>query len=162
MEITAQTVESFFSDYSDAWSRNDATAIKSFWDTDDIPLYIPEEIDGVYVHWDQLNAYWQHNEGFHEAVSLKFREFDLKPLRGGDVMVAMRMRWDIAFTQPIGPSGGIFPETGNCLGGDNHVVTVLRLLDGKIRLTAWIETPMAPISYVQQLYRKDVTPGFPP
>ncbi len=162
MDITTETIDTFLKAYSAAWARNDAAAIQSFWDTDDMPFYLAEEIDTVYNTWSQVQKYWQHNEGFHDAISLVFSDIHLKPLRGGDVMAAMRLRWDIAFRQAEGAPDSVMPDIGNLMGGDNHVIAVVRAVQDDIKLTAWIEAPMAPITYMKQLYAKDITPGFPP
>lgn len=158
-ELTA-----FFDSYSAAWQANDPAAIEAHWDTaDPKPLYKAEEITHVIEDWPALRAYWAHNEGFHQMVWLRFREPQVKPLAPGLVMVAVRMRWDIHFAEGTKTMDGHgFPFAGTAMGGDNHVITLLRHSGDGWKLTAWSETPDAPITYMGQLYQKDLSPGFPP
>jgi len=149
--------------YAGAWRANDAAQLESFWDTEDsLPVYKPEEIDGLLTGWQQVRDYWRHNEQFHERVDLRFREIEEKSL-GEDLLLAVfRMRWDILFAPDARlPDGTAFQWRGRAMGGDDHVVTHWRRRAGDWRLISWIECPMAPISYIANLYLKDLSPGFP-
>ena len=46
------------------------------------------------------------------------------------------------------------------MGGDNHVVAMLKETAGTLKLCAWIEAPNAPINYIADLYLKNVRSGF--
>jgi len=48
------------------------------------------------------------------------------------------------------------------MGGDDHVLTLVVRTPGGWRLAGWSETPDAPITYISQLYLRNVKPGFPP
>lgn len=149
--------------YAGAWRANDAARLEGFWDSDDgQPIYKPEEIDGLLTGWQAVRDYWRHNEQFHERVDLRFDEIEEKRL-GDDLLLAVfRMRWDILFAPDARlPDGAPFQWRGQAMGGDDHVVTLWRQRAGEWRLISWIECPMAPISYMANLYLKDLSPGFP-
>lgn len=159
MQSLAQRLES----YAGAWRANNAEQLESFWDSSDAsPYYKPEEIDGVFTAWQAVRDYWRHNEQFHERVELQFRDLEEKPLTDDLTLAIFRMRWDILFAKDARlPDGTAFQWRGQAMGGDDHVVTVWRRLDDEWRLATWIECPMAPISYMANLYLKDLSPGFP-
>ena len=156
-------IEKFFDQYRQAWAMNSAARIESFWDTAESgPVYKAEEIDGVLTSWPELRAYWEHNEGFHDAVEISFSDFRSQPVGSERRLVAMRMRWDIKFsTEARLMDGSPFSWAGQSMGGDNHVIALLKEISGAWKLAAWIEAPNAPITYVADLYLKNVRSGFP-
>ena len=156
-------IESFFEEYRTAWDANSAAQIESFWDTSaPAPFYKAEEVDSVFSSWTDLRTYWQHNEGFNDAIDLTFSEHQSQPLEAGRVLVAMRMHWDIKFSADATlMDGSAFAWAGQSMGGENHVISMLKQVANGWKLTAWIEAPNAPISYIADLYMKNVRPGFP-
>jgi hypothetical protein len=156
------TLQSFFSAYRDAWAENRAELIESFWATDEpAPFYKAEEIDEIITDWTQLRAYWKHNESFNEAVELNFSDLHAQPAGPRRELVGMRMRWDIRFSPDARlMDGQPFSWAGRTMGGDNHVIALLRERDGDWGLMAWIEAPNAPITYLADLYLKNVRPEF--
>jgi hypothetical protein len=156
-------IEERLSGYARAWRDNDAQALEAFWDkADERPFYKPEEFDEVMSGWDAVRKYWQHNEQFHERVDLNFADIQTKPLGDDWVMAVFRMRWDILFSADARlPDGSPFQWRGQAMGGDDHVVTLWRQRVRTWYLCTWIEVPMAPISYIANLYLKNLSPGFP-
>ena len=154
--------ESFLDSYRQAWSENSAERIASFWATDEpAPFYKAEEIDEIITDWDQLRAYWKHNEGFNEAIQLTFSDIKVQGAGAGRQLLGMRMRWDIRFAADAKlMDGSPFSWAGKSMGGRNHVIALLKETDDGPRLTAWIEAPNAPISYIAELYLQNVSPGF--
>ncbi len=152
----------FFARYGEAWKANDAEGLEAFWATaEPAPLYKPEEVPEVLNDWGAVRSYWRHNEKFHQAVELSFSDLRAQSLGGDRLLVTLRMRWDIHFADDAKmPDGRDFAWAGQAMGGDDHVVAALIRLDGTWRLTAWIEAPDAPISYIADLYIKNARPGF--
>ena len=147
--------------YSAAWAANDATAIAGHWNTDAFRFYKAEEITAYLTRWEDVQAYWRHNEGFHDKVGLRFDPQALLALNTGWAIGITRMRWDIRFARGTTTmDGAAFGYAGTTMGGDNHVLLLLAQTNQGLRLAGWSETPDAPISYIAQLYQKDVTPGF--
>ena len=158
-----QDIVDFFEAYRKPWSVNSADELASFWDTADAgPFYKAEEIDGVFTSWDELKAYWTHNEGFNEVNELSFSDHKSQELAPGLHIVSMRMRWDIKFAENARMmDGSAFTWAGKAMGGTNHVISLLRKTDDGYRICAWVEAPMAPISYIAELYMNNVRPDFP-
>ncbi len=155
-------IDSFFSEYREAWSQNKARLIESFWATDEpAPFYKAEEIDAIITSWDELRRYWTHNEVFNEAIELTFADIQAQAAGADRQLVGMRMRWDIRFAADAKlMDGSPFSWAGKAMGGTNHVIALLKETDDGPRLTAWIEAPNAPISYIAELYLQNVSPGF--
>lgn len=152
-------LEDFFAQYRAAWRANSAEQIESFWDKDESgPFYKAEEIDEIMTDWDQLRAYWKHNEGFNETNDLAFSDFRSQPVGEDRMLVGMRMRWDIKFADNARLiDGSAFTWAGQKMGGDNHVIAFLKQSDEELKLTAWVEAPNAPILYMADLYMKNVS-----
>ena len=157
-----QAIEEFFGQYQEAWRANSADRIRSFWDTDGPgPFYKAEEIDGIFTDWNELSAYWKHNEGFNDSIELSFSKFQSQSAGTDRRLVGMRMRWDIKFSKDAKlMDGSAFAWAGQTMGGDNHVIALLKEIFGSLKLTAWIEAPNAPINYIADLYLKNVRTGL--
>ncbi len=137
--------------YAAAWRANSAAALRPFWDRSaEAPLYIAEEVDAPIVTWDALDAYWAKNETLHRKIDLRFSEVRGVALAENVAAIVAHMAWDIAFAS--GPSAA--------MGGDNRVAATLRLTPEGWRFAAWIEAPLAPITYLRRLYERAATPGF--
>lgn len=153
-DITA--IRELFTEYTDAWAANDAARIAGFWDrSDPYPLYKAEEIGHFLTDWSAIFDYWEVNEQLHETIRLRFSKFNFKPLNRAEVMVTAHMRWDIRFALDAAlPDGTPFMHRGKAMGGDNHVLALIRKTGGTWKFATWSETPDAPITYVRRLYEK--------
>jgi hypothetical protein len=110
--------------------------------------------------WEQLRAYWRHNEGFNETNELSFSDIQSQPAGADRLLVGMRMRWDIKFSKAAKlMDGSAFAWAGESMGGTNHVIALLKQTPEALKLTAWIEAPNAPINYIAELYLKNFRPG---
>jgi hypothetical protein len=149
-------------EYADAWAANDAERLADFWDrSDPAPFYKAEEVDEFFADWNSLRAYWRGNEGMHERVELGFSDFMFKPVTADIVIAIFRMRWDILFADTaMNPDGTPSNWRGQAMGGDNHVLALLRQTADGWRLAGWSETPKAPILYIADLYLRNVRPDF--
>lgn len=155
-------IQDFLSQYRQAWWDNSAARIESFWDTDEPqPFYKAEEITHIITDWDELRAYWQHNETFNSVNELSYADIITQPLGDDRVLLGLKMRWDIRFADDVKQiDGSTFPWAGQAMGGDNHVVASLKKVGDDWRLTSWVEAPDAPILYMADLYKKNVRPDF--
>ncbi len=157
-----QQLEELLAGYRKAWSENSASQIESFWDGTRPPLYKAEEIRHYITSWDELRAYWQHNETFNSVNELSYADIHSNSVTDDVLLIGMRMRWDIQFAENVkNMDGSSFAWAGQTMGGDNHVLACLRRVDGDWKFTAWVEAPDAPILYMADLYRKNVRPDFP-
>ena len=106
---------------------------------------------------DKLTAYWQHNEGFNDSIELSFADHQSQAAGPDRRLVGMRMRWDIKFSENAKlMDGSVFAWAGQTMGGDNHVIAMLKESADNWKLAAWIEAPNAPINYIADLYLKNV------
>lgn len=157
-----QELEELLAGYRRAWSDNSPGRIESFWDSSQSPLYKAEEIQHYITSWDELRAYWQHNETFNSVNELSYADINTHAITDDVLLLGMRMRWDIQFAEHVkNMDGSGFAWAGQTMGGDNHVLACLRNADGDWKFTAWVEAPDAPILYMADLYRKNVRPDFP-
>jgi hypothetical protein len=158
-----QDIENFFQSYRGAWLANSASQIESFWDTSEpTAFYKAEEIQHIMTSWDDLRAYWKHNEGFNTSNELNFSNIVSKPMGDDRILAGTRMRWDIAFADDArNIDGSAFAWAGKTMGGENHVMACLKQVGGNWKLTSWVEAPDAPIMYMADLYMNNVRPDFP-
>ena len=133
-------IDALFTRYAEAWTTSAPDALKPFWDETAEPLYLAEEIDETLSDWRAVEAYWAMNAGQHADVALNFTDGVVRDLGEDLVMAAYRMDWRIAFKNK--PS----------MAGDNRVAAVLRRTAEGWRFTAWIEAPLAAITYMRRLY----------
>ncbi len=147
-------IETLLATYAEAWSRNDPEALAACWDeSEPYPFYKAEEVDHFLRSHADILAYWQHNQRFHHAVRLVFSALDVQELAPNIALVILQMRWDIRFAADAKTEDGApFPSAGKAMGGDNHVLVMVRERGDDVRIIGWSETPDAPISYMRKLY----------
>ena len=157
-----QEVKELLAGYRQAWSDNSAAAIESFWDVSRPPMYKAEEIRHYLTTWDDLRAYWRHNETFNSINELSYADITAQLVTDDVQLIGMKMRWDIQFAENVkNMDGSSFAYAGEAMGGDNHVLACLRLVDDMWKFNAWVEAPDAPILYMADLYRMNLRPDFP-
>jgi len=156
-------VEAFLAQYREAWRQNSAAEIESSWDTGMAkPFYKAEEIGHIITDWEQLRAYWRHNESFNEINELSYSNIVPQAMGDERMLIGLKMRWDIRFAADARQiDGSAFAWAGQTMGGENHVACCLRQVDGDWRLTSWVEAPDAPILYMANLYMQNVRSDFP-
>ena len=133
-------IDALFADYAKAWIASSPQDLKPFWDASVDPLYLAEEIDQAMADWPALEQYWSTNEGQHADVALTFSHGVIRDLAQDLVIAAYRMDWRIAFNDRP------------AMAGDNRVAAVLVRCESGWRLRAWIEAPLAAITYMRKLY----------
>lgn len=133
-------IDAVFARYAEAWTTSAPDALKPFWDESADPLYLAEEIDETLSDWRAVEAYWSMNAGLHADVALRFTDGVVHDLEDRLVIAAYRMHWRIAF------------KNKPAMAGDNRVAAVLRRSGEGWRFKAWIEAPLAAITYMRKLY----------
>lgn len=154
-------IESLLGSYAKAWAANDAGAIASHWDfSEPEPFYKAEEVISYFHNADDIRAYWENNQRFHDAIRLQFEKIHVRDMPGDLAMVFFEMRWDIKFAeQATLPDGSNFASAGKRMGGDNHVLALVKETAAGAKLIGWSETPDAPISYMRRLYEQIADPS---
>jgi hypothetical protein len=160
-DTAPEHLQDMLASYQRAWQANSAAAIENHWDTHQPPLYKAEEIQTFFTSWEDLRAYWRHNEAFNSANELSWREFRVQAVTPDVQLLGMRMRWDIRFASGArNMDGSGFAWAGQAMGGENHVVACLKKVGAAWRFVSWVEAPDAPILYMAELYRRNVRPDF--
>ncbi|MEO1038449.1 MAG: nuclear transport factor 2 family protein [Pseudomonadota bacterium] len=126
--------------YAAAWRSGETEALKAFWNTSANPVYLAEEADAVFTDWDQVEAYWAANRQQGFDVELNFRDPCFTDMGADLVLAVWRMDWRVGF--PDKPA----------MAGDNRVAALCRRTGDGWRFAAWIEAPLAPITYMRKLY----------
>lgn len=154
------TVENLFASYAKAWAANDPEAIAGHWDfSEPEPFYKAEEVLTYFHSAQDIRNYWEHNQRFHDAIRLQFDKLHVREMPGDLAMVFLKMRWDIKFAgQATLPDGSNFASAGKRMGGDNHVLALVKFVTDGARFVGWSETPDAPISYMRRLYEQIADP----
>ena len=133
-------IDALFAAYAEAWKTSAPEQLKPFWDSGAQPLYLAEEIEATLGDWEAVERYWAGNAGAHADVALIFSNGVIRDLGHGLVIAAYHMDWRIAFRDKP------------AMAGDNRVAAVLRNTDAGWKLAAWIEAPLAAITYMRKLY----------
>ncbi len=155
------TLDSFLASYRQQWWSNSASGIEDHWDTSAAPFYKAEEIKHIITDWNDLRAYWKHNETFNSVNELNYADIQSHALSDDILLVGMKMRWDIKVADNVkNMDGSSFAWAGETMGGDNHVMACFKTIDGELKLSAWVEAPDAPILYMADLYKQNVRPDF--
>ena len=133
-----------------AWCRLDFARLRRLWDPACEPLYVAEEHPRVQLDWTQLQEYFDLTARAIERMSMRIDgEPVLRELAPGVVSASYAMHWDALVRGESRP-----------MGGDNRVVDTFRRTAHGWRFVQHVEAPLAPISYVRELYARSATPGF--
>jgi hypothetical protein len=161
--MDSSAIERTLKDYAEAWRQNQAAALPAFWDAARFAFYKAEEVSRFFTAFDEAFAYWQQNEGLHDAIRLRLGDIQVVPLADGLAMAMFEMAWDIRFAaQARLANGQDFHHRGKAMGGFNHVLAMLRHSDAGWKLIGWSETPDAAITYMTQLYYRTAAADFQP
>jgi hypothetical protein len=106
------------------------------------PFYLAEEHPNFLTDWAALEAYWQSTDSSIEQLRVRYKVQSTSPVSDELMMAAVTLEWiaHMPEQQPI--------------GGDLRVAALCRLTGETWRLVAYVEAPLAPISYVRELYRR--------
>ena len=121
------------------------------WDeTDSNPLYLAEESDVIMTSWPQIKKYWAGTEAWNEWIVVDYFNYNVKSVDESHAMVSFELRFDVKLNDRPKP-----------IGGDNRAVVSLRKIDGQWKIYAWVEAPLAAITYMRKLYELNVRPDLP-
>ncbi|GAB5459331.1 MAG: hypothetical protein Hens3KO_23610 [Henriciella sp.] len=132
------------------WRNGNYSGLKSYWDrTDPQPIYIAEENDKVMTSWPEVDAYFQGTENWNEKIDVRYSNYQVKHVDEHHAMATFDLHFDIKLN-----------DRPNPIGGDNRVVVSFRKADDQWKLYAWVEAPLAPITYIRKLYEMNVSKEF--
>jgi hypothetical protein len=133
------------------WNSQDFATLLELWDDkDQFPTYLAEEQSQWFVGWPRLNGYLnppKMNPAI-EAVREEYSEIQVKQI-APDLAIAI---WYMHFEMKMIAS--------NPIGEDIRVSAVLRNTDDGWRFIHWAESPKTAMVYIEDLFEKDVAPGW--
>lgn len=116
------------------------------WDeTDPNPIYLAEESDIIMTSWPQIKKYWAGTKAWNEWIVVDYFNYHVKSVDETHAMVSFELRFDVKLNDRAKP-----------IGGDNRAVVSLRKIDGEWKIYAWVEAPLAAITYMRKLYELNV------
>ena len=121
------------------------------WDeSDSNPLYLAEESDVIMTSWPQIEKYWAGTKAWNEWIVVDYFNYNVKSVDETHAMVSFELRFDVKLNDRPKP-----------IGGDNRAVVSLRKINGEWKIYAWVEAPLAAITYMRKLYELNVRPDLP-
>jgi hypothetical protein len=132
------------------WNANDIQGIIDLWDTDDpYPVYQAEEEEALAASWPALRDYWSRTRALSEKMAVRYSAIGVKLFSSHDALAHWALHWDMKLAGRPKP-----------MGGDNRAFALLRLKPEGWRFHAYIEGPLAPITYMRKLYEAQVSASF--
>lgn len=139
------TFQAVFDQVMDGFGRNDFAAIRQLWDTGaSDPYYVAEEHEVLCGSWEELQAYWDATAAINTDFIGNIEVVRAKQLAPGVAVCQFRLRWKMTLSSWNGAAGGF-----------NRGMAVFVERDGIWKLSAYIEAPMAAITYLSKLDAAD-------
>ena len=121
------------------------------WDENDPqPLYLAEESDIIMTSWPAIKKYWAGTKAWNEWIVVDYYNYHVKSVDENHAIVSFELRFDVKLNDRPKP-----------IGGDNRAVVSLRKIDGEWKIYAWVEAPLAAITYMRKLYELNVRKDLP-
>ncbi len=133
------------------WNSQDFASILELWDDEDqFPTYLAEEQSQWFVGWDRLNGYLNPPKAnpVIEAIREEYSDIQVKQI-APDLAIAI---WYMHFEMKT--------IAGKPIGEDMRVSAVLRNTDDGWKYIHWAESPKTAMVYIEDLFEKDVAPGW--
>lgn len=138
-------------DTAERWNSQDYATLLALWDPNEpYPTYLAEEQAQWFVGWDRLRGYLDppRPNPVVEAIREEMYNIQVKQI-APDLAIAV---WEMHFEmKTIG---------SNPIGEEVRVSAVLRNTRDGWRYIHWAESPKTAMVYIEDLYEKDVAPGW--
>jgi hypothetical protein len=149
-EVEAAVID-VIHDTAARWNSQDYATLLELWDPDEaFPTYLAEEQAEWFIGWDRLRGYLDppRPNPVVEAIREEMRDIKVKQI-APDLAIAV---WEMHFEmKTIG---------SNPIGEEVRVSAVLRNTDDGWRYIHWAESPKTAMVYIEDLFEKDVAPGW--
>lgn len=133
------------------WNSQDFATLLELWDEEDaFPTYLAEEQAQWFVGWDRLRGYLdppRPNPAI-EAIREDYYDIQVKQI-AEDLAIAV---WYMHFEMKT--------IAGKPIGEEVRVSAVLRNTADGWKYIHWAESPKTAMVYIEDLYEKDVQPGW--
>ena len=149
-DVEAAVIE-VIHDTAARWNSQDFSSLLELWDPDEaFPTYLAEEQAEWFIGWDRLLAYLDPPRPNPIVEVIREEMYNIKvKLIAPNLAIAV---WEMHFEmKTIG---------SNPIGEEVRVSAVLRDTDAGWRYVHWAESPKTAMVYIEDLYEKDVAPGW--
>jgi hypothetical protein len=144
-------VRATLSETEKRWNSQDFGTLLELWDSADaFPTYLAEEQAQWFVGSDRLQGYLDppRPNPVIEAIREEYSDIQVKQI-APDLAIAI---WYMHFEMKT--------IAGNPIGEDIRVSAVLRNTDDGWKYIHWAESPKTAMVYIEDLFEKDVAPGW--
>jgi len=127
------------------WDTQNYSDLKSLWDeTDENPLYIPEERVDFPTDWSSLERYWDPVPGkkILDGIRNDYSNIKIKLISSDVAIIVMDLHYDLKIIN------------SNPLSGYDRVMCVVVKKNKQWKYSAYIEAPMNPMSQVYMMWKK--------
>lgn len=127
------------------WDTQNYSDLKSLWDeTDDNPLYIPEERVDFPTDWNSLERYWDPVPGkkILDGIRNDYSNIKIKLISNDVAIIIMDLHYDLKIIN------------NKPLSGYDRVMGVVVKKNNQWKYSAYIEAPMNPMSQVYMMWKK--------
>jgi hypothetical protein len=133
------------------WNSQDYASLLELWDPDEaFPTYLAEEQAEWFIGWDRLRGYLDppRPNPIVEAIREEMHDIKVKLIAPNLAIAVWEMHFEM---KTIG---------SNPIGEDVRVSAVLRNTDNGWKYIHWAESPKTAMVYIEDLFEKDVEPGW--
>jgi hypothetical protein len=133
------------------WNSQDFATLLELWDPNEpFPFYLAEEQAEWFIGWDRLRGYLDPQRPNPAVEAIREEMYDIKVKQiAPDLAIAV---WQMHFEMKVIAS--------NPIGEEVRVSAVLRNTPDGWRYIHWAESPKTAMVYIEDLYEKDVAPGW--
>jgi len=149
-DVEAAVIE-VIHDTAARWNSQNFASLLELWDPDEaFPTYLAEEQAQWFIGWDRLRAYLDPPRPNPIVEAIREEMYNIKvKLIAPDLAIAV---WEMHFEmKTIG---------SNPIGEEVRVSAVLRNTSDGWKYIHWAESPKTAMVYIEDLYEKDVAPGW--
>jgi len=144
-------VRAVIHDTAKRWNSQDFASLLELWDPDEpYPTYLAEEQSQWFIGWERLRAYLDPPRPIPavEAIREEMSDIRVKQI-APDLAIAV---WYMHFEMKVIAS--------NPIGENIRVSAVLRKTPDGWRYIHWAESPKTAMVYIEDLFERDVAPGW--
>ncbi len=136
---------------AERWNSQDFATVLELWDPDEpFPTYLAEEQAQWFIGWERLREYLDPPRPNPAVEAIREEMYDIRVKQiAPDLAIAV---WYMHFEMKAIAS--------NPIGEDIRVSAVLRNTPDGWRYIHWAESPKTAMVYIEDLFEKDVEPGW--
>lgn len=136
---------------AERWNSQDFSTVLELWDPDEpFPTYLAEEQAQWFIGWERLREYLDPPRPNPAVEAIREEMYDIRVKQiAPDLAIAV---WYMHFEMKVIAS--------NPIGEDIRVSAVMRNTPDGWRYIHWAESPKTAMVYIEDLFEKDVEPGW--